>query len=126
MLCTALRAEPVLMGLAVENLRPPEAEPPNFWGLRRKLSTRENSQKPGKCLAHMSSSGKGLAFSLSVPGLQGIDEGWSLEGKLLLSFLRMMSQTHHTVPVWDLEGKASSWKEFRGHLVKLGRDMSIL
>lgn len=76
MLCIALKAEPVLMGQAVENLRPPE--PPNFWGLRRKLSTREKCQKPVKCLANMSSFGKGLAFALSVPGLEGNDGGWSL------------------------------------------------
>ena len=32
----------------------------------------------------------------------------------------------HCVPVWDLEGSGRTWKGFRGHLVKLGWDVSIV
>lgn len=48
------------------------------------------------------------------------------DGNFCCHFPEWWIKTHHTVPVWDLEGKARSWKEFREHLVKLGWDVSIL
>lgn len=71
-----LRAEPVLIGLARKSMRPPE--PPNLWRLRRKLSTRENCQESEDYPGKVSFSRKGLAFSLSVPGLQESGRGQCL------------------------------------------------
>lgn len=124
MLCTTLGAEPVFDGVGCR-------KPETTWALKLLEVEKETLQerisgKTEKCLVNESSSRKSLAFSLSVPGLQGSDGGWSLWGKLLLPFPRMMSQNLSHCSCLGSGGEGKELEGIQGHLVKLGWDVSIL